>query len=680
VENTGTLDYDFATNPVTFSIRVTEPEPFSFDTVFSTGEIKSGETLTLELTDVFPIVAAGRYNIEVFFNSSVDNIKYDDTVRAGYVSGKFGLPRDEDFSNGMPTAFIPKGLNTTDTWKVIPQGTEADTVVKPQFGTGMLAYKGSQGSMATFSTQRLDLSRTIKPSLSFWYFHDTVPCEDYTDVRMTVDGGLTYRTLFSLTKYDATYGWKQYSINLPDYAVDECVILVFEAMEKSRSGNVTQYIDRIRITAKRDIELSEVLTSKLSACNMENKEWKVVLTNHTAPFLDYSDTTVVTLEITGTGQSFTQSLTSGILAGFTSDTISLAPTFNFAKGTYQVKAYFSSVLDDTPMNDTLEKSITVDPDLSVELKKVSTSDCLTGDLAIYQEVVLKNTGNMDLSNIELVLQIDTGSINLSPYTILTEIYTDTIAVMESATYEFSNPYIVPWNTNYYVRVTANLECNVALSDKIDEITECVDTKDLSLESIDNPSSSIDNVGSSIQVRATLRNRSDLIPCASLDITFVVTNSQGIETDKFTEKTGAINISATVNHNFTHSYIVPNDSIYYLTVYIDSSDNYHKNDTVIDRRTTNYTGINRIEKNGFTLEQNMPNPAKKVTHINYTVPETDKIIFRIHNITGQLLYSKTIEASRGTNSIELNTSRFAAGIYFYSMEYKGQRLIKRMSVK
>ncbi|MDR2409426.1 MAG: T9SS type A sorting domain-containing protein [Bacteroidales bacterium] len=44
-----------------------------------------------------------------------------------------------------------------------------------------------------------------------------------------------------------------------------------------------------------------------------------------------------------------------------------------------------------------------------------------------------------------------------------------------------------------------------------------------------------------------------------------------------------------------------------------------------------------------------------------------------------MYSKTIETERGTNSIELNTSTFAAGVYFYSMEYKGQRLVKQLVI-
>ncbi|MDR1180872.1 MAG: T9SS type A sorting domain-containing protein, partial [Bacteroidales bacterium] len=69
-----------------------------------------------------------------------------------------------------------------------------------------------------------------------------------------------------------------------------------------------------------------------------------------------------------------------------------------------------------------------------------------------------------------------------------------------------------------------------------------------------------------------------------------------------------------------------------------------------------------------------------TRIEYNIPETGDVIFYVHSVSGQLLYSQTIEAASGKQSLELNTSSFAAGIYFYSIEYKGQRLVKRMIVQ
>ncbi|MDR0604806.1 MAG: T9SS type A sorting domain-containing protein, partial [Bacteroidales bacterium] len=166
----------------------------------------------------------------------------------------------------------------------------------------------------------------------------------------------------------------------------------------------------------------------------------------------------------------------------------------------------------------------------------------------------------------------------------------------------------------------------------------------------------------------------------LNITVVVTNSQGVQMDKYTEMTGRIDMSSTTSHSFSRSYTVPNDSVYYLTVYIDHYDNYLQNDTTTIRRETTDVGIALIgESNAFTLAQNVPNPATNSTRIDYSVPEAGEVIFHVHSISGQLLYSKTIDTKRGTNSLELNTSTFAAGVYFYSMEYKGQRLVKQLII-
>ncbi|MDR1182163.1 MAG: T9SS type A sorting domain-containing protein, partial [Bacteroidales bacterium] len=110
--------------------------------------------------------------------------------------------------------------------------------------------------------------------------------------------------------------------------------------------------------------------------------------------------------------------------------------------------------------------------------------------------------------------------------------------------------------------------------------------------------------------------------------------------------------------------------------------YPEDDTVLIPRRTNYvngTGIVSGKSSMFTLSQNIPNPANSSTRINYGIPEAGTVVFHVHSVSGQLLYSKTIETPSGKQSLELNTSTFAAGIYFYSIEYKGQRIVKRMMI-
>jgi hypothetical protein len=472
-------------------------------------------------------------------------------------------------------------------------------------------------------------------------------------------------------------------MDLPGYAVNQCVILVFEAMEKSRSGDVTQYIDRILITAKQDIAITEIITSEIAACDLQNKEVKVVLSNLTDPVLYFATTpTTLTLEILETGQTYTHLLDSGSLGRFASDTISMATGINFAKGTYTLKAYFSSVLDVDRMNDTLVTSIVINPALSVSVyPESSPANCLTGALVVNPTITLYNTGNMDLSGIEMILQVDTGENNTAVYALLKETYTAIIFAGDTATYMFNSSYSVPWNARYDVRAYVYLSCDSALANSTNMVQECVDIKDLRIISIDNPPVAVtkDAVGSSIPVTVTLNNRSDGDVFTDIPVNVRITNSQGIEQETFMEPQ-TIGASATVSHTFTKTYTVPNDTVYYLSVFVNSQDNYRDNDTMTMKRYTESVGIETLKSiGGFTLYQNIPNPANNRTHIDYSIPESGEVVFNLHSVSGQLLYSQTIEATYGKQSIELNTSSFAAGIYFYSIEYKGQRLVKRMMI-
>ncbi|MDR0604352.1 MAG: T9SS type A sorting domain-containing protein [Bacteroidales bacterium] len=677
--NDGMIDYNFFRDTIFLELEIVTPEQTKHTVSLPfTGMIDAESSVTVQLMPSFPIFRLGAYDIKVWINNPKVNAIYTDTINYTYLSNKIGLPIDEDFSNGIPSELDVWGNNTSATWTV----TGADAIVEPFFGDSMLSFTGNKGAMCSFSTRHMNLSRAIQPSLSFWYFHDTVVSKDYTDVRISVDGGTSYNELLSITKYNPTYGWKQYNINLSPYAVNECVVFIFEAMEKS-NGTVTQYIDRIRITAQQDIGVSEIIIPELTVCDLQNKDLKIVLENQSAPVLNYAATpAIVSLEIMETREIFTDTIKSGFIDRFAVDTVMIAKNFNFDKGTYTFKITFSSELDTNRKNDTLVRTLHVNPVLEAAIRHESgeTTMCLAGEIIVKQSVMLYNKGNMDLSDIDMVFQMDTG-VNFDIYTTFKETCTQTILVGDSFAYTFNTAYTVPWNTNYYVGVVATLSCDSTLANDKDNIMECVDMDDLYMVNIDNPSTGRDIVGSVVYARATLTNRHDLKDYPNgVNITLIVKNSQGEEIKKFTETTEAIGILATLSHTFTNSYTVPNDAEYYLTVYIDHSDSYPYNDTMTVERHTEEVGIESAGKiNVFTLAQNIPNPATNSTRIDYSVPEAGEVIFHVHSISGQLLYSKTIDTKRGTNSMELNTSTFAAGVYFYSMEYKGQRLVRQLII-
>jgi hypothetical protein len=678
--NTGENDYDFSIRNVPITVEsVRDTIPYTYTTMLDSGILKSGETDTIVIDPAFPIYMPGQYDIKIWLTSAIDNIIYDDTITHIYISERLGLPIDENFSGNFPPEFIPEAINSSAVWTIVSQGSGADTVVKPVFGSGMLSFTGTRGAMTHLSTRQLELRGTVLPAMEFWYFHDTVESEDYMDVRITTDGGTTYTQLFSLLKQNAVYGWAHYAADLTPYVNGQCINILFEAMQMS-PGVGSQYIDSINFSSFPDLAVSELLLPEITVCDMENKDLGIVLSatgNQTIDLSLYNTSLIV--EVPGRAVDIIP-LNKKIDRN-ASDTVWLS-SVNLLTGNNTVRAYLSAPVDIFPVSDTLIQVIGLNPKMSVSIDPQSMPNkCLTGEFVVYPSVRIYNEGNMDLSDIGLIFQIDTGETGSPAYIVLKETCTDTILAGNSHAYTFKSSYTVPWKADYYSRITVYLQCDSALIDTVNALTECVDVKDLYIVSVDNPPAGKDRVGDAIQVKATLHNRSDHDNFNNgVNITVLVTNSQRTETARFTEVTGAIGTLATVSHTFTQTYTVPNDSVYYLTVYIDSYENYPDNDTKTITRYTDGVGIESLNAtNAFTLGQNIPNPANNSTRIDYSVPEAGEVVFHVHSISGQLLYSKTIEASRGTNSIELNTSTFAAGVYVYSMEYKGQKQVRQLII-
>jgi len=98
-----------------------------------------------------------------------------------------------------------------------------------------------------------------------------------------------------------------------------------------------------------------------------------------------------------------------------------------------------------------------------------------------------------------------------------------------------------------------------------------------------------------------------------------------------------------------------------------------------RSISNTSGIENIENNGFGLGQNIPNPAGNETQIPYSLPEKGKAVFTVTDIMGRILYAETIESEAGSYMLRLDLEQFGSGLYYYSLEYKGQRLVRKMVV-
>lgn len=83
---------------------------------------------------------------------------------------------------------------------------------------------------------------------------------------------------------------------------------------------------------------------------------------------------------------------------------------------------------------------------------------------------------------------------------------------------------------------------------------------------------------------------------------------------------------------------------------------------------------------MVLYQNVPNPFKAETNINFSVPEASNVRFKVFDVTGKVLMNKNISASKGENMITLRRSDLGAnGVLYYQLESGDQVETRKMVI-
>lgn len=150
----------------------------------------------------------------------------------------------------------------------------------------------------------------------------------------------------------------------------------------------------------------------------------------------------------------------------------------------------------------------------------------------------------------------------------------------------------------------------------------------------------------------------------------------------------ISASNELDYIFTKPYRVPNlksiQEVYTVKVFIETiiNDSDPLNDTLSVSACAVYNDVS-IQTHAssiWSVGQNIPNPTSTITSIPFSIQQEGDISFKILSIKGQLLYSKELHKPAGNHSLEINTLVFIDGIYYISLTYKGQMIIKKMIVQ
>ena len=133
---------------------------------------------------------------------------------------------------------------------------------------------------------------------------------------------------------------------------------------------------------------------------------------------------------------------------------------------------------------------------------------------------------------------------------------------------------------------------------------------------------------------------------------------------------------TFTNKFNHTFV----GYYYMQVYTKlAQDGFLANDTLKVILESFFSDIPESDLDGFTLSQNIPNPTSGNTIIEYSVPTAGEMRFTMVNYLGQMMRSRSENVMPGEHRIELNVEDLPSGLYFFSVEFNGYRLIKKMLV-
>ena len=94
---------------------------------------------------------------------------------------------------------------------------------------------------------------------------------------------------------------------------------------------------------------------------------------------------------------------------------------------------------------------------------------------------------------------------------------------------------------------------------------------------------------------------------------------------------------------------------------------------------NPIGIAPISQTMFDVSQNLPNPVIKKADIYVNLEHAGNLSIKVSNLVGNEIFKQSVVGKKGFNTLSIDASRFAPGIYFYLVSDGENSITKRMVV-
>lgn len=101
--------------------------------------------------------------------------------------------------------------------------------------------------------------------------------------------------------------------------------------------------------------------------------------------------------------------------------------------------------------------------------------------------------------------------------------------------------------------------------------------------------------------------------------------------------------------------------------------------ILKSSPTDVTDYNAIPDD-YTLMQNYPNPFNPSTTIKYALPQSTEVRLKVYDVLGKNVATLVDSyQSAGSHTIQFNANGFASGTYFYALETRSQKIVKKMNL-
>lgn len=144
-------------------------------------------------------------------------------------------------------------------------------------------------------------------------------------------------------------------------------------------------------------------------------------------------------------------------------------------------------------------------------------------------------------------------------------------------------------------------------------------------------------------------------------------------------TGSLPPDSSAEFSFTNTFIAPGGTFTFCSFTGMPADAYRFNDSLC-LQVTNAIGVEEYLVKGFALGQNIPNPAGMSTEIPFAIPMEGNVQLVVTTLQGQEILRRYAAYPAGTHTWTLDTDHLSPGVYFYTMEFRGQTITQKMLIE